>query len=421
MNESNKLSNQSCQDDSDPTSLSVEQARGRISNTVKPLGENEELPLLEVSGRVLAKAVISTIDVPPYDNSAMDGYAFCIQDLETSKTKPLRVIGSVFAGHPFEGNVDQGQCVRIMTGAAIPKGADTVIMQEYVDREGDSVRFTTTVKQGENVRRAGEDIRKGAAVLESGRRLKPADIGLLASLGIDKVTVKRRVRVALFSTGDELKELHEPLQEGQIHDSNRYTINALLQQLPVEIIDMGIIPDRQDAIREAFTQASKKCDAVVTSGGVSVGDADYIKGMLEELGEVGFWKIAMKPGRPLAFGRLDTAYFFGLPGNPVSAMVTYLQFVAPALRQLMGEPAHPNPLLRLRCRSKLKKRAGRTEFQRGKLVANEQGELEVASTGAQGSHILTSMSQADCFIILSNEMTTVEPGEYVNVELIPQT
>ncbi|MCW9059033.1 MAG: molybdopterin molybdotransferase MoeA [Gammaproteobacteria bacterium] len=396
--------------------LSVEDARKKIAALLQVIEGAEQLPLRDTLDRVLAQEVISGIDVPPHDNSAMDGYALRGADLPAQGEAELQLIGKAFAGTGFVGEVATGQCVRIMTGAMIPKGADTVIMQEQVRVEGERIRIGTGHQPGSNVRRAGEDMASGEVVLRPGHRITAADLGVLASLGLGEVRVRRRLRVAFFSTGDELRSVGEPLLEGQIYDSNRYTLHGMLTRLGVELLDLGVIRDDRAAIQQAFRDASAMADVVITSGGVSVGEADFVKQTLDELGQVDFWRIAMKPGKPLAFGRLGRAVFFGLPGNPVSVMATFYQFVQPALRAMMGQVQAPAMTLQLPTETPLKKAPGRTDFQRGRLVRGEDGQLRVNSTGLQGSHVLTSMSQADCFIILPADCAGVAAGELVEVQ-----
>lgn len=403
-------------DEYDPDSLSVDQARERIMQLAAPVAGEEPLPIREALGRVLATDVISPLDVPPYANSAMDGYAVRAADLPATGTATLQIVGTSWAGDPFDGEVGTGQCVRIMTGAKMATGSDTVIMQEHVERDGESIRIVPGHRAGQNVRYPGEDIKQGTAVLSAGTRIDPAELGVLASLGIAEVTVQRRLRVAFFSTGDELRPVGEPLQDGQIYDSNRYTLYGMLTRLDVELVDMGVIPDRREAVEAAFREAGETADVVITSGGVSVGDADYVKETVDRIGAVGFWKIAMKPGKPLAFGKVGKAVFFGLPGNPVSVMATFCQLVAPALRHMSGQHADATVVVRVRCESHLKKRPGRVDFQRGRLRRDDTGELVVSSTGLQGSHVLTSMSNADCFIILSADQGDVAPGSLVDVQ-----
>lgn len=406
----------SCDDDFDPNSLSCEAALARILEQVSEVGGHECLALRSALGRVLAAPLYSPFAVPAHTNSAMDGYAVSVDSLPASGTARLKVIGSAFAGRPFSGTAQLGQAVRIMTGAAMPTGTDTVVMQEHVAVHGDGVELDGHHKCGQNVRAAGEDLKPGQLVLAGGRRLVPPDLGLIASLGIGEVTVRRRVRVAYFSTGDELRSIGETLGPGEIYDSNRYTLNAMLKRSEVEIIDMGVVRDRRDAVESALREASQIADVVITSGGVSVGEADYIKEVLATIGEVRFWKVAMKPGRPLAFGSLGQARFFGLPGNPVSVMVTFYHFVQPALFKMAGTVAPPPLLIKARTTAVLKKRPGRMEFQRGILSRDADGELRVTATGDQGSGILYSMASADCFIMLGVDTGNVPADTVVDVQ-----
>ncbi len=396
--------------------LSVNEALQRIRDAISPISGFERCALRDAHRRIVAAPVTSPLNVPAYINSAMDGYAIVGTDIPDAGEVTLKVIGSSFAGTPFEGRLQAGESVRIMTGAMVPEGADTVVMQELAIREGDSVTIGSQHKSGENVRHIGEDIAKGGVVLAPGQKIRAPELGLLASLGIAEVTVRRRLRVASFSTGDELCSIGEQLREGQIYDSNRYSIFGMLKAIDVEHIDMGVIRDDEQAISEAFQSASEIADVVITSGGVSVGEADFVKQTLDRLGQVDFWKIAMKPGKPLAFGTVNNALFFGLPGNPVSVMATFYQIVQPSLRYLTGETATTPLRLKIRAADKLKKRPGRQDFQRGILQTDESGELRVYTTGNQGSHILSSMSQANCFIILSAQSGMVEAGDWVEVE-----
>ena len=412
----NNASSPTCCDEFDPNSLNVEQARNKILEAVESVTETERLPIRQALNRVLAESIISTINVPAYVNSAMDGYAIAGTDIPVSGTKDLNIVGTVMAGKPLDIAISAGQCARIMTGGKMPAGTDTVIMQEHVQRADDTITITATHKAGQNVRQAGEDLAKGDTVFTPGRRLTPADIGMLASMGNAETTVYRKLKVAFFSTGDELCSVGETLEDGQIYDSNRYTLDGMLRRLDVELIDMGVIPDNRDLIEAAFTSAAAKADVLITTGGVSVGEADFVKETLEKLGQIGFWKIAMKPGRPLAFGQIDHCQFFGLPGNPVSAMVTFYQFVQPAILRMMGIGDVLPKFLLLKTMSTLKKRPGRLEFQRGNIVTDEKGEMCVSSVGAQGSGILSSMSKANCFIELPLECSLVEAGEFVRVQ-----
>jgi molybdopterin molybdotransferase len=405
-----------CEDELNTGLLTVAEAQARILAGVAPVTASETLSLREALGRVLAQDVISPIDVPSHTNSAMDGYAVRAVDLPGEGVREFRVPGTSWAGRPWLAPIEPGQAVQIMTGGMMPAGSDTVVMQEQVEREGDRVRIGGGHRRGQNVRLAGEDIAAGQQVLSAGKRLAAADIGVLASLGMAEVAVCRRLRVAFFSTGDELRPVGEPLGPGEIHDSNRYTLYGMLRKIDVEIIDMGVVRDRRELIEQAFHDAAL-ADAVITSGGVSVGEADFVKETLEKLGDMAFWKIAMKPGRPVTFGHIGDAVFFGLPGNPVSVMVTYFQFVRPALLKMAGETGAPGSFtVCARTTSVLRKRPGRFEFQRGVLEQPAPGEFTVRSAGAQGSGILRSMSEANCFILLDPERTSVDIGEEVVVQ-----
>ncbi|MDO9372561.1 MAG: molybdopterin molybdotransferase MoeA [Gammaproteobacteria bacterium] len=397
--------------------LSADEARQRILGAVQPLGEREWIELRMALGRVTAEDVRSTLNIPPYANSAMDGYALAAGDLPVSGTRELRVVGTAYAGRPYSETPQAGECVRIMTGALLPAGADTVVMQEQVWRNGEAVSIGAGHKRGQHVRAAGEDIAAGQVAVPAGKRLTPADLGLLASLGIEKVSAVRRPRVAIFSTGDELRSLGETLKPGEIYDSNRYTVHGMLSRLDTAVHDLGVVRDQREAVRNAVRQASHAADVVISSGGASVGDTDFIKQTLEELGQVDFWQVAMKPGKPLAFGKVGSALFFGLPGNPVSVMATFYQFVQPALRRLMGESVALPLMIKVVCSGPLKKAPGRTEFQRGRVESDANGNLVVHSTGDQGSGILTSMSRANCFIVLPAERSNVEAGSLVDIQL----
>ena len=405
----------SCADDYDPESLGAERARQLILDLVEPLSGSERIALRESLGRVLAEDVISPHDVPGHDNSAMDGYALRFADLAAEGETALRIAGTTFAGRAFAGRLGPGECVRIMTGGVIPAGADTVVIQEIVRAEDDRIFVPPKQRMGQNVRRAGEDLRAGSPTIRAGKRLRPAELGLIASIGIGEVAVRRRPRVAFFSTGDELASIGTPLKEGEVYDSNRYTLHGMLARLDCEIVDLGVVRDEPAALEAAFRQASE-ADAIVTSGGVSVGEADFIRGLMAKLGEVAFWKIAMRPGRPMAFGRIGNSWLFGLPGNPVAVMVTFYEFVREALLRLSGvDPVEPLPRFRLPCVSALKKRPGRSEFQRG-VVFNDNGEWKVRATASQGSGVLSSMSEANCFIAIEEARGNVEPGERVDVQ-----
>jgi molybdopterin molybdotransferase len=374
----------------------------------------QQTALQQACGLVLAKDVISALNIPPADNSAMDGYAVKAEDAIKGAT--LTQVAKVFAGHPYNGEINTGECARIMTGGQMPKGCDAVVMQENTTASEQHILINQTAQLKNHIRNAGEDIAIGETVLTAGKRLSPADIGLLASLGCSEVTVYKPLTVAIMSTGDELKHPGEDLQPGQFYESNAYTISAVLQKFGVTLINYGIIPDDLAALRNVFLEADKEADVVITSGGVSVGEADYTKTILDELGRVDFWKLAIKPGKPFAFGYLPNSYFIGLPGNPVSALVTLHQLAIPMLRKLSGEQ-HKHPLrLPATVISTIRKSPGRTDFQRGIYSISEDGRLIVENTGAQGSGILTSMSKANCYIILEQTRGTVEKGETVTIE-----
>ena len=402
----------SCLDGYDPDALRVDKARQAILSCLTEITDVEMVKIRDALGRVLAQDIVPQINVPAHDNSAMDGYAVRFSDLEKN---PLREIGTALAGKPFAGKLGAGECVRIMTGAVMPQGADTVVIQEVVKKDGDRVTIPPGQKKAQNVRYAGEDLSKGKTILAPGRLIRPAEIGLIASLGIGEVKVKRRLRVAFFATGDELASIGETLKEGEVYDSNRYTLHGMLARLGVEIIDMGVVRDDRAALERAFAAASKH-DVIITTGGVSVGEADFIKEMMAKLGEALFWKIAMRPGRPMAFGRIGDAFLFGLPGNPVAVMVTFYQFVRDALVHLSGRSADPLPLLKAESAENLRKVPGRTEYQRG-IVFEEQGQWKVRTTGQQGSGVLRSMAEANCFIVLEHERGSVKAGELVAVQL----
>ncbi|NOU24471.1 MAG: molybdopterin molybdotransferase MoeA [Methylotenera sp.] len=413
------ISNPSCMDDYDPNSMPVNKARELIKQFLSPVFETESVSIRESLERILAHEISSPSNVPNYDNSAMDGFAFKAEDMKLENHTVLKVIGTTFAGKAFAGEIKSGECIRIMTGGIMPKGADTVIMQEKVKMENDVITFAEAPQPKANVRYAGEDLKIGQMVLTKGHKMRPADLGLLASLGITEVCVYRRLKVAIFSTGDELVSIHKSLKTGQVYDSNRYSLYGMLTKLDAEIIDLGTIADMPELLESTLLKASQQADVVITSGGVSVGEADYMKLLLSKHGQIVFWKIAMKPGRPLAYGKIGGAHFFGLPGNPVAVMVTFYQFVREALLILMGQPNPVAlPIFNVTCTESIKKQAGRTEFQRGILFADTDGSWKVRPTGAQGSAILSSMSLANCFIVLNESIGNLEAGTKVQVQVL---
>ena len=406
--------------DFDPSAITVNQARSHIHEAVVAIQDIETLGLHSSLGRVTATDIVSTSDVPNHTNSAMDGYAINSLDLVESGAGELEMIGASFAGAPFRGAVSPGECVRIMTGAVMPVGTDTVVMQERVVVNRQQVTIFPGEKRCDNVRYAGEDIKTGDVVIPSGKRIGASQLGLLAAIGQSEIPVFRKPKIAWFSNGDELKPVGTPLQPGEVYDSNRYTLHAMLSGLGVDRIDFGVVKDDPAAIRETIIAASKQADVVISTAGASVGDADYIREILASLGGVRFWKVAIKPGRPLSFGKLGSSLFFGLPGNPVSVMVTFQIFVAPAIRQISGEKYSVPMALKMRTTTDLRKRRGRMEYQRGIMSLNDHGETMVASTGEQGSGILSSMSRANCFIILPDDCDGVKAGEWVAVQPFDQ-
>jgi molybdopterin molybdotransferase len=404
----------SCLSDFDPRAVPVARACEAIERFVVPIDCVERVAIRSALERVLAHDVISPIDVPAHDNSAMDGWAVRSQDLSPESDTPLTAVGTAYAGVTFDGVVGPGQAVRVMTGAVMPNGCDTVVIQEVVRADGERIVVPVGQQAGQNRRLRGEDLARGRAALHAGRLLRPADLGLLASLGFAEVPVQRRLRVAFFSTGDELRSVGEPLDAGCVYDSNRYTLFGMLTRLGVDVIDMGVVRDSREALEQAMRTASLHADAIVSSGGVSVGEADFTREVMDRLGEVAFWTIAMRPGRPMAFGRVGDAWYFGLPGNPVAVMVTFLFFVRDALIRLSG--ASPRPVLPLRARSsgRLRKRPGRTEYQRAIVAPGDDGVLEARITGSQGSGVLRSMSEANALVVLHHDQGDVAAGDWVD-------
>jgi molybdopterin molybdotransferase len=405
--------------------LSLADARTAIAAALHPVGGMETVPLLDALGRVLAADVLSPIDVPAHDNSAMDGYAFDGAALAAGVPLALDAVGSVLAGAaPWASPTAPGQCVRIMTGAVMPPGLDTVVPIELCRVDGDPTSGRVLIepgvlRAGENRRRRGEDLACGKPALRAGRVLRPADLGLVASLGIASVPVMRRLRVALFSTGDELRTLGQPLDPGCVYDSNRFALMAALRRLGMDVVDLGVVRDDPVALRATLERAIAEADVLLTSGGVSAGDADHTRALLERMGELAFWKVAMRPGRPFAFGpvraRGASSWLFALPGNPVAALVTFYALVRDALLQLAGAAPEPLPVLQARCTQPIRKRPGRTELQRGRLAAAADGSWQVQTTGSQGAGILRSMSEANCLVVLRHEQASVAAGDWVDV------
>lgn len=431
----------------DPQALSAADVNTFLERLVEPVSATEDLPLFSALGRVLAQDVISPISVPPHDNSAMDGYAFAGDQLVAGQPLTLRVVGTALAGKAWVGTVAAGECVKIMTGAIMPTGLDTVVPQEFTTAaaaDGHITIAADVLKTGDNRRFKGEDLMEGSVALAKGTLLAPAALGLVASLGLPTVTVYRRLRVAYFSTGDEILSLGEPPREGAVYDSNRYTVFGLLTRLGVEVIDLGVVRDEPELLEAAFRNAAQRADAIITSGGVSVGEADHTRTMMKKLGDVAFWRIAMRPGRPMAVGRIATtknqaklassaypssansyqndtnhphsgAVLFGLPGNPVAVMVTFLAFVRPALLRMMGSTHSAPPLLRATSTEAMRKKPGRTEYQRGLVTTAADGTLQVRTTGNQGSGVLSSMVQANGLIVLHHSQGNVAAGDTVDV------
>ena len=430
----------------DPQALPADDVLRFLAKLVRPVQNASDVPLFEALGRVLSADVISPFDVPPHDNSAMDGYAFDGQQLNDAPLT-LHVMGTAFAGKAWQGEVKPQQCVKIMTGAIMPAGMDTVVPQEFVSVDDQNIIIPPRLlKPGDNRRHQGEDLMQGKPALFRGDLLTPARLGLAASLGLKTVPCYRQLKVAYFSTGDEILSLGESPREGAVYDSNRYTVYGLLTRLGCQVIDMGVVRDEPTALETAFTQAAMQADAIITSGGVSVGEADHTKAMMKKLGDVAFWRIAMRPGRPMAVGRIKNTVFepvsgtksasglmdicassyennsnpngailFGLPGNPVAVMVTFLAFVRPALLQMMGATPAPQPLLEARSQEAMRKKPGRTEYQRGWVSTGADGSLQVKTTGNQGSGVLSSMAQANGLIVLHHAQGNVAVGDAVDV------
>ncbi|KHT38788.1 bifunctional molybdopterin-guanine dinucleotide biosynthesis adaptor protein MobB/molybdopterin molybdotransferase MoeA [Vibrio sinaloensis] len=402
-----------CCDTLSPAFLSVTQGQEKILSLVDTVTETQTCPVEQSYGRVLASDVQSPVNVPQYTNSAMDGYAIRGDDLDRAQ---YHVVAEVLAGHAYPHALDKGQAVKIMTGAPTPEFADTVVMREQATEIGDNVTFNgAPIKRGQNVRQAGEDLPLGANVFNQGQRIASAEMGMIASLGFGECSVFRKLKVAVFSTGDEVQAPGSKQQENTIYDSNRFTIMGLLEKLGCDIIDFGILEDNEALMIDALEKAAEQADVVITSGGVSVGDADYIKLALDKLGKIDFWRINMRPGRPLAFGHINQKPFFGLPGNPVAVMVSFINFVEPALRKMQGEHNWTPLKVNAMASENLRSRQGRTEFSRGIYQLDHSGQLTVRTTGKQGSGILRSMSEANCLIEISPSVDTVKVGESVTI------
>ncbi len=400
----------------DPNAMSVVKAKAWIANFLKPTDQKETIHIKDALNRIVAEPIIATMNVPNHDNSAMDGYAMNLDLLPDHGPFKLKVTGKLFAGNPLEGNLEGA--LRIMTGATIPYGLNAVIPQEHVELNEGVITFQTKPQANQNIRRAGEDIKTGQTILKNGRSIEPCDLGLLASLGIDSIKVYRKIKVAFFSTGDEIISLGNPLLPGQVYDSNRYSLIGLLKRLDVETFDLGVIPDDKKIIEDTLKKASDIADIVITTGGVSVGEADYMKDILKKIGEILFWKISMKPGKPLAYGKIGKCHYFGLPGNPVSTMVTFYQFVREAVLTLSGQTPVPKiPIIKAKLLGPLKKIPGRTEFQRGAYEQDDQGTFKVSPLKDQGSGILRSMSEANCFILLHEDTAHLEKDMWVDIQL----
>jgi len=404
----------------DPQALSAAQVNDFLVRLVEPVDRSETVSVLGALGRVLAEDVISPISVPPHDNSAMDGFAFDGHQLARGKPLKLIVKGTAFAGKAWTGSIQSGECLKIMTGAIMPAGLDTVVPLEFVKTDGESIVIPPDVLQpGDNRRLLGEDLMAGRPALTRGQTMGPAALGLVASLGLPELRVFRRLRVAYFSTGDEILSLGEAPREGAVYDSNRYTVFGMLTRMGIEVLDMGVVRDDPQALEAAFRSAADQADAIITSGGVSMGEADHTKAMMKQLGDVAFWRIAMRPGRPMAVGRINrqdqSSVLFGLPGNPVAVMVTFLAFVRPALRRMMGARADEPVLLKARSAEALRKKPGRTEYQRGIVTTEPDGSLKVRTTGNQGSGVLRSMVEANGLIVLHHGQGNIAAGDEVDV------
>lgn len=408
-----------CHDNNDPGLLHFKQAKAIILESVPALQDSQQIPIERAKGRCLAESIISPINVPALTNSAVDGYAVHSTDLpDENSISHLKIQTTVLAGQLYSTHCLAGSCVRIMTGAAMPSDLDTVIMQEHCQQNADTIIIDDRHIAGQNVRQAGEDILQGVTVLIAGKLLCPADIGLLASLGFTEIKVKRKLRIAIASTGDEIYNTATTPPEGGLYDSNRYSLLAALDRPDIELINLGIIRDQQGELLNRFNQAAEFADIIISSGGVSVGAADFTKMALKSSGQINFWKVAIKPGRPIAFGTIKQSLFFGLPGNPVAVLVTFYLFVLPAIEKMLGVNDKPlAPILKARSLENMRKKSGRTEIARGIVSQTETGELEVRTTGRQGSGILSSLCMANAFILLEHDRESIKQGDWVDVQL----
>lgn len=396
--------------------ISIEQALQTIHQSITPVNEYERVVLKNAPGRILSVPVHSAIDIPPDKNSAMDGYAFNSKDIKPGQSFILSLAGTSWAGKPYADTLKQGECIRIFTGAVVPDGADSVIMQEHIIKNDLNITFPTTTQVKEFIRVAGCDIKKNTELLSAPKKLSAIDIGLLASAGIYDLAVKRKLNIAFLSTGDELCAIGQALKQGQIYDSNRYTLSGLLNNNCFNVYDLGVIADDKQQLEKILRSAANTHDVIITTGGASVGEADYIKEILDKCGNVGFWKIAIKPGKPLAFGKIKDCYFFGLPGNPVSVIATFHKIVDPALQYLSGLTPKKPLSITATCTDGLTKQKGRQEYQRGILTQTKTGEFFVKSAGKQGSNIMSAMSRANCYIVLTSDSEGVSAGQKVIVE-----
>ncbi len=405
-----------CFNEFDPNALNVEEALSRILKSIVSKKDTELVPLKESYGRVLAKNIKSNQDIPNYKNSAMDGYAVCMDITNSNNKYTFTCVGESFAGRPYNKNVKINEAVKVMTGGMVPKSCNAVVMKELVKNIDDKIVINANIFKDQNIRFPGEDIKKNTTVLLKGRQIDDVDMGILASLGEAKIAVYSKPIIGFFSTGDELVSIDTKIKKSQVYDSNRYLLHGLLQKYPIKIKDFGVVKDKLKSVEKKLVLASKECDLLLTTGGVSVGDADFIKDALEKLGKVNFWKIAVKPGRPLAFGKIKKCFFFGLPGNPVSVVVTFNLFVSAAIRKMTGQKNNTSLTLTAKLQSEIKKRKGRKEYKRGILTINN-GEFFVKSSGAQGSNILSSLKDANCYIELAEHIDKIKEGE--NVKVIP--